>query len=145
MQIDLDDFRLAAVKGHLDKLKSYISAGVQFDQILRSGWTALMYASSSGQWNVVEYLTENQANTNFHKELFTPLMAACASSHDNEEDLVQTVEILIRNGAKVNAAERHRVTPLMFACKEKRLRLVQTLLENAADPNLQDNRGWTVI
>ena len=59
--------------------------------------------------------------------------------------LVQTVEILIRNGAKVNAAERHRVTPLMFACKEKRLRLVQTLLENAADPNLQDNRGWTVI
>ena len=71
-------------------------------------------------------------------------MAACASTQEDEDSLVQCVEILIRNGAKVNAAERHRVTPLMFASKEKRLKLVKTLLVNGADANAQDNRGWTV-
>lgn len=142
--MDLDELRLAALKGRLDKVRLLLQR-IPVDQVLRSGWTALMYAASGGQWKVVEYLLENGANPNFHKELFTPLMAACASSSDNEDDLTSTVEALLKNGAKVNAAERHRVTPLMFSSKERRLKLVKALLANGADPNLQDNRGWTVI
>lgn len=133
------------MKGNLASVKSYIESGVPVSQVLRSGWTALMYAVSCGRWQVTDYLLENKANPNFHKELFTPLMAACASSHENEEDLVKCVEILIEAGANINASERHRVTPLMFACKEKRLLIVQALLKRGEiNVDLQDHRGWTV-
>lgn len=143
--VDLDDFRISAMKGNLTSVKSYIEGGVPVSQVLRSGWTALMYAVSCGRWQVTEYLLEKKANPNFHKELFTPLMAACASSHENEEDLVKCVEILIDAGANVNASERHKVTPLMFACKEKRLKIVQVLLRREEiNVDLQDHRGWTV-
>lgn len=145
-EVDLDDFRIASMKGNLETVKSYVDNGVSVSQVLRSGWTALMYAVSCGRWQVTEYLLENKANVNFHKELFTPLMAACASSHDVEDDLVKCVEILIANGANINATERHKVTPLMFACKEKRLKIVQTLLKREEiNINLQDHRGWSAL
>lgn len=143
--MDLDDFRIASMKGNLDTVKSYVENGVSVSQVLRSGWTALMYSVSCGRWQVTEYLLEMKANPNFHKELFTPLMAACASSHEVEDDLVKCVEILIANGANINATERHKVTPLMFACKEKRLKIVQTLLRREEiNIDLQDHRGWSV-
>lgn len=133
------------MKGNLASVKSYIESGVPVSQVLRSGWTALMYAVSCGRWQVTEYLLENKANPNFHKELFTPLMAACASSHENEEDLVKCVEILMDAGSNINASERHRVTPLMFACKEKRFKIVKALLKRVEiNVDLQDHRGWTV-
>lgn len=76
---------------------------------------------------------------------FTPLMAACASSHDEEDDLVKCVDLLLEKGAAVNASERHKVTALMFACKERRLKVVRALLRREEiNMDLQDNRGWTV-
>lgn len=133
------------MKGNLASVKNHIEKGVPVNQVLRSGWTALMYAASCGKHQVVEYLLEQQANPNFHKELFTPLMAACASSHEDEDDLVKCVEILLTKGANLNATERHKVTPLMFACKEKRQKIVKCLLlRPEVKVDVQDNRGWTV-
>lgn len=143
--VDLEDFRIATMKGNLQSVKLYVENGVSVSQVLRSGWTALMYSVSCGRWQITEYLLDNKANPNFHKELFTPLMAACASSHEVEDDLVKCVELLISHGANVNATERHKVTPLMFACKEKRLKIVQTLLKrNEINIDLQDHHGWSV-
>ena len=68
-QVDLEDFRIASMKGNITLIRNYVDSGTLVDQILRSGWTALMYASSSGQWEIVEYLLEQGANPNFHKEL----------------------------------------------------------------------------
>ena len=59
------------MKGNIDKLKQFTTNRVAVDQILRSGWTALMYAASCGQSKAVDYLVENLASPNFHKELFT--------------------------------------------------------------------------
>lgn len=68
-------------------------------------------------------------------------MAACASSHECEENLLQCVKSLLVYGAKVDAAERHRMTPLMFASKEGRISIVQELLDAKANVNKQDNKG----
>jgi len=132
------------MKGNIKKVKTYIEDGVMVNQALRNGWTALMYASTGGKWEVVQLLLGYKSNPNFHKELFTPLMAACASSQGNVDDLVRCVKLLLENGANVNAAERHKVTSLMFACKEKKLKIVETLIEGGADVNSQDNHKWTV-
>lgn len=132
------------MKGNIQKVKAYIDGGVSVNQVLRNGWIALMYAASGGKWEIVQLLLELKSNPNFHKELFTPLMAACASSQDNEDDLILCIKLLLENGANINAAERHKVTSLMFACKERRLKIVETLLEAGADINFQDNHKWTV-
>lgn len=74
-------------------------------------------------------------------ELFTPLMAACASSRESESDLLECVNFLLSYGAKPEVAERHRMTSLMFASKEGRVSIVQRLIDEKVDVNKQDNRG----
>ncbi|KAK4291536.1 hypothetical protein Pmani_035646 [Petrolisthes manimaculis] len=140
-----DEFRMATMQGNLPVIKSLLKQGMAVDQILKSGWTALMYACSSGRPLVVRTLLEHEADPNIHKELFTPLMAACASSRECEEDLLECVKSLLVHGAKVDAAERHRMTPLMFASKEGRTAIVQELLVAKASVNKQDNKGWTAL
>lgn len=74
-------------------------------------------------------------------EMFTSLMAACASRQENEENLLKCVNHLLDSGANVNACERHRMTSLMFACKEGRVKIVQRLISAHVDLNKQDNKG----
>ncbi|KFM82548.1 Ankyrin repeat, SAM and basic leucine zipper domain-containing protein 1, partial [Stegodyphus mimosarum] len=76
--------------------------------------------------------------------MFTPLMAVCASTK-NEEDLLKCCSLLLKYGAKVNAYERHLTTPLMFAAREGHAQLVKELLDHDADPNMKDNRGNTAL
>ncbi|XP_042878628.1 ankyrin repeat, SAM and basic leucine zipper domain-containing protein 1-like isoform X2 [Penaeus japonicus] len=143
--LPLDEFRMAAMQGNLPVIKALVKQGIAVDQILKSGWTCLMYACSSGKQHIVEYLLQQNADPNLHKELFTPLMAACASSRESEFDLLQCVELLLTHGAKVDTAERHRMTALMFASKEGRASIVQRLINEKADVNKQDNKGWTAL
>lgn len=143
--LPLDEFRMAAMQGNLPVIKALIKQGIAVDQILKSGWTCLMYACSSGKQHIVEYLLQQNADPNLHKELFTPLMAACASSRESESDLLECVELLLNYGAKVDTAERHRMTALMFASKEGRATIVQRLINEKADVNKQDNKGWTAL
>lgn len=50
-----------------------IPTGVAVDQVLKGGWTCLMFASSSGRPQVVEYILQQGANSNMHKgELALP-------------------------------------------------------------------------
>ncbi|KAF8783318.1 Ankyrin repeat like protein [Argiope bruennichi] len=140
----LDDLRYAVMQGNLDTIKNILSKGICVDTILKAGWTSLMYACSSGQAEVVAYLLENKADPNYHKDMFTPLMAVCAAKKP-EEDLVKCCSILLQHGAKVNAHERHLTTPLMFAVREGHSFLVKELLNQNADPNLRDSRGNTAL
>ena len=44
-----------------------IFAGMEVDTIFNTGWTALMYAASSGHPGIVKLLLERGANVAFHK------------------------------------------------------------------------------
>ncbi|XP_050701660.1 ankyrin repeat, SAM and basic leucine zipper domain-containing protein 1-like isoform X1 [Eriocheir sinensis] len=143
--LPLDELRMAAMHGNLPVVKALLKQGVAVDQVLKGGWTCLLFASSSGRPQVVDYVLQQGANANMHKELFTPLMAACASSRESESDLLECVNLLLSYGAKPDIAERHRMTPLMFASKEGRVSLVQRLIDAKVDVNKQDNRGWSAL
>ncbi|XP_054716312.1 ankyrin repeat, SAM and basic leucine zipper domain-containing protein 1-like [Uloborus diversus] len=140
----LDDLRYAVNQGNVETVKAILSKDIWVDTILKSGWTSLMFACSAGNLELVQFLLEEKANPNYHKDMLTPLMAVCMSKK-NEEDLSKCCSLLIDNGANVNAHERHLTTPLMFASREGYTQIVKTLLDNDAEINAQDNRGNTAI
>lgn len=48
-----------------------VLTGVAVDQVLKGGWTCLLFASSSGQPQVVDYVLQQGANPNMHKGEWT--------------------------------------------------------------------------
>ncbi|XP_054279346.1 ankyrin repeat, SAM and basic leucine zipper domain-containing protein 1-like [Macrosteles quadrilineatus] len=142
----LDALRLATIRGSLEDIKNTLSNGVTVNQPLKGGWTALMYACSLGHPSIVEYLLKCGANPNFHKELFTPLMAVCASTQKNEDHLVHCVESLLQYKAEVNTTERHHISALMFAAREGHVKIVEHLLNSSrCYIDAQDSQGWTAL
>ncbi|XP_075219264.1 uncharacterized protein LOC142323473 isoform X3 [Lycorma delicatula] len=98
-----------------------------------------------GHPDVVEYLLKVGADPDFHKERFTALMAACASTRENEDKLVKCVDLLVKYNADVNATERHHISALMFAAKEGHAKIVSKLVNCNCTLNLQDGQGWTAL
>jgi ankyrin repeat protein len=58
---------------------------------------------------------------------------------------LETVEQLLKAGAKVNTQDTHGVTPLALACENVSLRLVETLMKAGANPNLARTSGMTPL
>jgi len=151
----LHQMRLHAINGNVEALDQLIvSENLSVDQPLRESWSALMYACSSLQIHVAAYLIEKGSCTNYHKELFTPLMAACSSSADDElhqqdpeteKHVVNLVHLLRSHGADVNASERHKMSPLMFAAKTGKPLTVECLLGFGASVSAVDNQGYTAL
>jgi ankyrin repeat protein len=64
-----------------------------------------------------------------------------AAYHDDQE----MVELLLRVGAKANAANRYGVTPLSLACTNGNDQIVDLLLQAGADPNASLPGGETPL
>uniref|UniRef100_A0A1B6MB21 SAM domain-containing protein n=2 Tax=Graphocephala atropunctata TaxID=36148 RepID=A0A1B6MB21_9HEMI len=129
----------------IDTMKSMLANGFHVDQPLSGGWSPLMHACSFCFVPAIEFLIKAQANVNFNKELFTPMMALCNSSSTNEEELLKCLDLLLKHGANVNATDRHASTALMYASSCGHLELVRRLLENKCDVNIQDTEGWSAL
>lgn len=73
-------------------------------------------------------------------------MATCASSQRDQNRLVQCVDHLLKHNARINMAERHHTTALMFAAKEGHNKVIARLLSDNSncDVDAQDSQGWTV-
>ena len=72
----------------------------------------------------------------------TALMEASNSAYGSDK----VVQVLINAGAGLNAIDNNCWTSLMFACKTiLDIRIIRLLLENYADPNIQNNDGDTAL
>ncbi|EAX89589.1 hypothetical protein TVAG_485630 [Trichomonas vaginalis G3] len=69
--------------------------------------------------------------------LKTPLHYA-ASNNSKE-----TAEILISNGADINAKDKNRWTPLHYAASNNSKEIAEILISNGADINAKDKNGRT--
>ena len=58
---------------------------------------------------------------------------------------IETIDRLIEKGVDVNAKGKDNVTPLLFALKGKNKKGFLRLLEHGADPNIQNERGDSVM
>ncbi|XP_033745671.1 LOW QUALITY PROTEIN: ankyrin repeat, SAM and basic leucine zipper domain-containing protein 1-like [Pecten maximus] len=143
--IGMDDLRTAALRDNVEMIKSLTEQGLNVDAELRAGWTALMYAANMANLQVVEYLLDSGANPNSHADLYSVLMACCASTSRFTERLEKCVAKLLDKGADVNAHDRYHLSPLMYAVREGRVGVAKQLVDAGANIDKQDTRGWTSL
>lgn len=99
-------------------------------------------AASSGDYNRVKWLIEKDRAQVKIRDINnnTPLHSACQNARQN------IVELLISNGADVNARNNYGRSPLHLAWREKGgARISQILIESGADINLEDHYGETPL
>jgi ankyrin repeat protein len=69
-----------------------------------------------------------------------------APPQDPEWVEIQQLERIIRNNPDfINAPDESGLTPLHRAARDGKIRLVQVLLDNGAQPGRKDDRGWTPL
>jgi ankyrin len=132
----------AASRGNLETVRALLSGGANPNtKQASSGHTALMWALAERQSAVVEELTKRGADVNAGSTTgFTPLMFAA------QQGDVNSTRVLLRAGAKPKDAQpKTGLTALMVASAMVQTEVVDTLLENGADPNAVDTNGYTSL
>lgn len=100
--------------------------------------TRMFLASLTGDYDTVKYLIDKK-NVNLNNSL-NPLFIASAKGH------VNIVELLLKNGADINAKEKRGWTPIMAAVQnENNASVVQILLKHEATVNDKSNYGITAL
>ena len=103
-----------------------------------------LHSAVERNWpEVVAYLIENGAAVNVHETGFehaTPLHGAIGY-----QGSVEMVELLIANGAVLNAQDKSGETPLHYAVRKNLVDLAQLLVEAGARYDIQNKRKETAL
>ena len=129
----------AAATGQRDVFQYQINTQPQMlNEWSSDGFTLVGLASFFGEKEIVEILLDRNADVNIPSNndfRVTPLHSAAAVSQ------YEIAELLLKNGAKVNAVQMNGVTPLHSAANNGDLDMVKLFLENGADKNLRMKDG----
>lgn len=96
-----EELQKAAWEGNLVAVKSILSSGINPDTTLeKGGFTALIFASARGNYDICQELIAKRANVNYSSaDGKTPIIALAEGESDN----IQIARLLLNNGAKINA------------------------------------------
>ncbi len=136
------DFNLlvAADKGRLDDVKSFIRKGADINTTTFDGVTPLMYAAQKGHHEVAEYLIEQGAKLEMEpQDGLTALLGATVFNQ------IEIAELLIRKGADINKGDASGVTPLMYAAGYGYFVMADMLLYYDAALETEDKNGNTAL
>jgi ankyrin repeat protein len=155
---DYNDWFKAASDGDLDKLQSLIDKRIDVNC---QDWiyTAMMCAAGAGRTSAVELLLANNASSSGALAFATrkgrtetaKLLLARGSKATEKWALscavvsgnIDTVRLLLENGANPNG-DGYWNTPLIIAAEGQDWDIFQLLLKYKADPQVKNQRGYTV-
>jgi len=111
--------------------------GIQIDATNTADETALMLAANSNDLASAKLLIEAGASVN--RPNWTPLHYAASKGH------TAMMRVLIENDAYIDAESPNGTTPLMMAAYYATPNAVKLMLEEGADPTLQNQDGQTAL
>lgn len=124
---------MAIYRHESDLIKPLLAKGAYVNHVYEDGWTLLTKAVKNGDKKSAHTLLANGADVNLPNHRGeTPLILAAGN--------FDMTELLLNNSAKVDLQDQQGNTALMRAHDKKTMTL---LLDNGADPNHQNNEGWT--
>ncbi len=157
-EADYNDWFKAAGDGNVEKLQSLIEKGIDVNC---KNWmyTALMRAAGAGRISAVELLLANNADTDGALAFAARkgqaetarLLLANGSKATEKWALssavvsgnIDAVWLLLENGANPNG-DGYWNTPLIIAAEGQDWGIFQLLLKYKADPQVKNQRGYTV-
>ena len=129
----------AAYSGDLAMVKVLADKGANVNVADQKKRTPLMFAASNGHTGTVDFLISRGAQVDAEDSDGKTALLYAAKRSFNE-----TIGHLIDKGANVNVRSRKKgVTALMLAAVWDNAELVQTLLQQGADPQTTDRFGRT--
>lgn len=129
----------ASLAGHIVVVKQLLFAGADIASTTRTGFTALHAATEKGFLDVVKLLLS------WNADLDPSDTASSLSNVAAREANEKVVKRLVDNRINVNAQSTKKWTPLLCACHQKNLALVELLLKYGAKPDLADCQGHTPL
>lgn len=137
----LSPLRIAADKEHLDVVRLLVERGARIDAQAPDGWTALVWAASSGHAELVRYLLGMGANAHLTagKKRTTALHGAAANGH------AEVVALLLSAGVAVSPKAFNDATPLHYAVQNGHAAVATLLLDHGADICGTTDRGVTLM
>ncbi|KAH9520711.1 ankyrin repeat, SAM and basic leucine zipper [Dermatophagoides farinae] len=135
------------INRRLDQLQTILENVSNFfiDSILRSGWTALMYASYFAYPEFIQFCLKRGADVNYHNDEITPLLAVCLSRNNDETQILHCMKLLLENGARIEIVDHCGRLPLHHAARLGLNKLVKCLCHHGIDVNRIDHQGFTAL
>jgi len=136
----MDLLHLEITQEGLEESVRLIIAGAAIDIQDNDGWTALMWAASSGHAEIVRVLIDQGAAIDIEdNDGRTALVWTADRGH------IETVRLLIDKGAAIDIQDNMSWTALMLAARYGHAEIARLLIDNGADIDIKNINGSTAL
>lgn len=138
---ELSALHFASESPYTEVVKLLVENGADVNSRNYEGQTPLMQAALSDQIEIAQYLLKQKADSTLYtyKTLETALHYAALFCN------VEFVQLLVENGAHINAQNSEGSSPLFLAVQMGKFEVVYYLLEKGADKTITDKNGLSPL
>lgn len=137
----------AAYNGNDRIVKLLLKHGAKPEEADGTGKGPVIYAAAKGFTSIVQVLFDAGLDPNItYDHSLTALMWAAGHSNDvPPPEGLKAVELVVKSGAKLDAADDRGRTALMIAAERNHPLIVKFLLEKGADKSARDKAGKSAL